>query len=157
LFLERKEFLEPPFKYKQVYFHFFDTFVEMENDKSTEPFSLKKRLKSFGFAFRGIARAVRDEHNLRIHLVVAVLVILTGLWLDLSIAEWLFVVFAIGFVLTAEFFNSALERLTDMVQPDSDPGAGLIKDMAAGAVLVAAITAAIIGLFIFIPRLINLL
>ena len=108
-------------------------------------------------SFRGIAGAVRDEHNFRIHLVIAVVVIITGLWLDLSIAEWLFVVFAIGFVLTAELFNSAIERLTDMIQPGKNPKAGMIKDMAAGAVLVAAITAAIIGLFIFIPRLINLL
>jgi len=129
----------------------------MENNKSTEPFSLKKRLKSFAFAFRGIAGAVRDEHNFRIHLVIAGVVIITGLWLDLSIAEWLFVVFAIGFVLTAELFNSAIERLTDMIQPDKNPKAGMIKDLAAGAVLIAAITAAIIGLFIFIPRLINLL
>lgn len=86
-----------------------------------------------------------------------ILVIFFSFLLQISTLEWLIVIFCIGLVLTAEIFNSAIEVLTDIVSPESNPRAGLVKDMAAGAVLIAAITSAIIGLIIFVPKLLNLL
>lgn len=86
-----------------------------------------------------------------------ILVIFFSFLLQISNLEWLIVIFCIGLVLTAEIFNSAIEVLTDIVSPESNPRAGLVKDMAAGAVLIAAITSAIIGLIIFVPKLLNLL
>ncbi len=124
---------------------------------SDEKSELKKRAASFRYAFKGIALAFRTQRNMQIHVIIALLVIVAGIWVDLRVAEWLFLVFAIGFVLSAEIFNSATEALVDFISPDHNDKAGRIKDMAAGAVLVAAITAAIIGLLIFVPHLINLL
>lgn len=118
-----------------------------------KPFSIRERLKSFVYAAKGIAHLCKTEHNFRIHLAATVLVIGLGAWFGLSRTEWLWLVLAIGFVLVAEAFNSAIERLVDLKQPDHDPKAGLIKDLAAGAVLLAAITAAFIGGIIFWPYL----
>ena len=85
------------------------------------------------------------------------LVIVCSYFLGLGRTDWLLVIFCIGFVLTAEIFNSAIEVLTDIASPERNSKAGLVKDMAAGAVLIAAITAAIIGLIIFVPKLYDLL
>ena len=115
------------------------------------PFSIKARLRSFVYAFRGILSMVREEHNFRIHGVAMLVVIAAGFWLQVSRADWLWLVLAIGLVLAAETFNSALERLVDLRQPEQDPNAGKIKDLAAGAVLLSAITAAIIGVLVFWP------
>ena len=122
-----------------------------------EPSELKKRANSFRYAFKGIARVFRTQRNMQIHVIIALLVVLAAIWLHLRIAEWLFLVFAIGFVFSAEIFNSAAEELVNLVSPEYNDKAGQIKDMAAGAVLVAAITAAIIGLFIFVPHIMRLL
>jgi len=124
---------------------------------NTKKFSIVQRLKSFGFAIKGIVAMLRDQHNFWVQCVVAITVIIFGLLLKISTAEWLFISLSIGFVLAAEVFNSAIEKLVDLVSPDFNERAGLIKDMAAGAVLIAAITSAIIGLIIFIPRILQLL
>ncbi|NOX87134.1 MAG: diacylglycerol kinase family protein [Chlorobi bacterium] len=126
-------------------------------DNTSEKSALKKRARSFVYAFRGIATVFKTQRNMQIHVIIALLVVVAGIWLELQVAEWLFIVFATGFVFSAEIFNSATEALTDLVSPGYNDKAGKIKDMAAGAVLVAAITAAIIGLFIFIPHLTALL
>jgi len=98
-----------------------------------------------------------NEHNFWIHIAIMVLVIGFGLFLRINTVEWLIIIFCIGFVFTAEIFNSAIEVLTDLVSPEPNPKAGLTKDMAAGAVLISSITAAIIGLIIFVPKLFELL
>jgi len=98
-----------------------------------------------------------NEHNFWIHLVIMVLVIGFGFVLKISNVEWMMTIFCIGFVLASEIFNSAVEVLVDLVSPEHNPKAGLTKDMAAGAVLVSSITAAIIGLIIFVPKLFELL
>lgn len=85
------------------------------------------------------------------------LVIVFGFFLRINTVEWLLLIFCFGFVMTAEIFNSAVEVLTDIASPEKNSKAGLVKDMAAGGVLISAITAAIIGLIIFIPKLYNLL
>ena len=79
----------------------------------TEKFSVRKRLKSFGYAFNGLKLLVKEEHNSRIHLVAAVVAILLGWGLNISLAEWLVLLLVIGAVFVAELFNSALENLAD--------------------------------------------
>ena len=99
---------------------------------------------------------VRQEHNAWIHCTITVLVIIAGLLFHISTAEWIAVFFAIGLVLAAEAINSAIERLSDVVQPEKDERIRDIKDISAGAVFICAITAAIIGVIIFLPKLLML-
>ncbi|MBR4134401.1 MAG: diacylglycerol kinase family protein [Bacteroidales bacterium] len=119
-------------------------------------FSLKARLDSFKNAWRGVTVFVRQEHNAWIHCTMTVLVIIAGLLFCISTAEWIAVIFAIGLVLAAEAVNSAIERLSDVVQPEKDERIRDVKDISAGAVLVCAITAAFIGIIIFLPKLLKL-
>lgn len=120
-----------------------------------KPFSIRERLRSFRFAGKGIGVMLKDEHNFRIHLVTAIVVIFLGFYFDVSRSEWLWLILCIGAVLTAETFNSAIEKLVDLKQPDQDPKAGTIKDLAAGAVLIMSICAAIIGAIIFLPYIVK--
>lgn len=114
---------------------------------------LKKRIKSFGYAFKGIASLIRKEHNARIHCTAIVLVTIAGFHFAITPTEWCIVVLCFGLVLAAEGFNTAIERLVDLVSPDFHPIAGDVKDVAAGAVLICAIASAIVGLIVFIPYL----
>ena len=114
---------------------------------------LKKRIKSFGYAFKGIASLIRKEHNAWIHCTAIVLVAIAGYHFDITPTEWCIVVLCFGLVLAAEGFNTAIERLVDLVSPDFHPIAGDVKDVAAGAVLICAIASAIVGLIVFIPYL----
>lgn len=124
----------------------------MENKK----FNLKARIKSFSHALRGIFTLVQNEHNARIHLFATVCVVIAGFLLKLSSGEWISIIFAIGFVFAMEAVNSAIEYLSDLISPDYNRLIKQAKDVAAAAVLFAAITAASIGLIIFIPKLIAL-
>lgn len=121
-----------------------------------ERFSIRKRLKSFTYAFEGLKVLFIEEHNSRIHLFATVLVIIAGVLLKLSVLEWAAVSFAIGLVFTGEIFNTAIEDLSDVVCPEHDERIKKVKDMAAAAVLVNAITAAAIGLLVFVPKIILL-
>ncbi len=118
---------------------------------------LKKRLNSFRYAFAGIADMVRTQANVKIHLFATVLVIIAGCYFDLNRTEWCLVTLAFSSVLAAEAFNTALEYLTDLVSPGHHPLAGKAKDVAAGAVLLAAIGAAVVGLLVFLPKIMALL
>lgn len=121
-----------------------------------DPNSLaNKYYRSLKFAFSGIRKVFLSERNFRFHTLAAILVISCGAIVGLSIAEWLFIAVAIGIVVTAEAFNSAIEKLVDMVSPEKNDKAGWVKDVAAGATLLASITAAVIGLIIFIPYLLR--
>lgn len=121
----------------------------MKNDG----FTVKKRLRSFKFAGNGIRLLIAHEHNAWIHCFAAVCVILSGCWLGLSKIEWIAVVFAIAMVLAAEAVNSSIEALADLVSPDYNEAIKRTKDLAAGAVLILAIGAAIVGLIIFVPKI----
>ena len=112
---------------------------------------IKKRIKSFGYAFQGIGNFIRKEPNACIHCTAVVVVTSLGLYYGISATEWCIVILCFGLVLMAEAFNTAIERLVDLVSPDFHPLAGTIKDVAAGAVLLGAIAAAIVGCIIFIP------
>ena len=117
---------------------------------------LQRRIASFGHAFRGIWMALRSELHLQFHAVATVVVIGLGFYFELTATEWMMVALAVGTVWTAELVNTAIEALTDLVSPDYHPLAGKAKDVAAGAVLIAAIAAMIIGLLIFGPRVLAL-
>lgn len=117
-------------------------------------YDYKKQLRSFGYAWKGIAGCVGKEQNLSFHLLATVVVVGAGIACDLSRMEWAAVILCIGMVIAAELFNTAIETLVDLVSPQRHPLAGRVKDVAAGAVLVCAITAAATGLFIFLPHLI---
>lgn len=112
-----------------------------------------KFFKSFYFAFNGIRAAFLSERNLKIHLGFATFIILVSFIFKISLVEWALIVLCIGLVLTAELFNTAFEKLLDFIHPDTNPKIGLIKDISAGAVLVMAIVALIVGMVIFIPKL----
>ena len=116
-------------------------------------YDLKKQLRSFGYAWKGIQSCVGKEQNLSFHLIAAMAVIIAGIVLGITRTEWIMVVMCIGTVIAAELFNTAIEKLVDLVSPQQHPVAGQVKDIAAGAVLVCAATAAIIGLIVFIPYL----
>lgn len=116
---------------------------------------LEKRIKSFGYAFKGIASLIRKEHNAWIHCTAIVLVTMGGFYFGITPTEWCIVVLCFGIVLAAEGFNTAIERLVDLVSPDFHPIAGDVKDIAAGAVLICAIVAAIIGGIIFLPYILG--
>jgi len=119
-----------------------------------ENFSIKKRLKSFKFALSGIKTLILEEHNARIHLFVAITVVISGFLLKISVFEWIAIVFAIGFVITCESINSALENLCDFVSPQKNELIKKVKDLAAAGVLISAITAVVIGIIIFLPKII---
>ena len=114
---------------------------------------IRQRLKSFQYAFAGLAVMFRRQPNFIIHLIMAALAIIMAWYFQISKWEWLWIVLSIGLVLSAEIFNSAIENLTDLVEPEQNPKAGKVKDLAAAAVLIAAITTLIIGLIIFLPRM----
>ncbi|MBR1542276.1 MAG: diacylglycerol kinase family protein [Bacteroidaceae bacterium] len=116
-------------------------------------YDFKKQMKSFTFAWKGIMTCAGHEQNITFHLIAAILVVAAGFFLDISHTEWMVVIICVGMVIAAELFNSAIERLVDLVSPDWNKIAGEVKDIAAGAVLVTAIAAAIVGLIVFVPYL----
>ena len=121
-----------------------------------QKFSFKKRLESFRYAFSGLKLLLKYEHNSRIHLFVTLCVICAGFLFKISLSEWALIVLAIGSVFAMEIVNSSIEQLADFISPDKHKTIKSIKDIAAAAVLVVAIAAAIIGLIIFIPKIIVL-
>ena len=120
-----------------------------------EKFSIIKRLKSFIFALNGLKILILEEHNARIHLVAAILVIIAGILLKISNVEWLAIIFSIGLVFALETINSAIENLADFISPDKNDQIKKVKDLSAGAVLIGAIAALVNGLIIFIPKFIS--
>lgn len=118
-----------------------------------KPFNTKKRLKSFVYAGKGIHILINKEHNAWIHCVAIILVTIAGFHFNITKGEWIAVILCFGLVLAAEALNTAIERLVDLVSPEKNPLAGEVKDVAAGAVLICAITAVIVGGIIFIPYL----
>jgi diacylglycerol kinase (ATP) len=116
-------------------------------------YDFKKQMRSFKFAWKGIMTCAGHEQNITFHLIVAILVVVAGFVFNITKAEWAAVVICIGMVIMAELFNSSIERLVDMVSPQWQKIAGEVKDIAAGAVLVTAAAAAIVGIIVFLPYL----
>lgn len=120
-----------------------------------EKFSLRKRIKSFSYAFAGIKVLLREEHNARIHIVAALVAVMLGFLFGITPGEWTAVVIVIAMVFAAEAVNSAIERTADFVKAERDDRKRDIKDLAAGAVLLCAMGAAVVGVIIFLPYLIT--
>jgi len=118
---------------------------------------MKKFLRGFGYAFKGIAYATTTQINFRVELVCALIVASLGFALDISVLEWVCITLCTGLVIAAEMMNTAIEVLTDLVSPEWNEKAGHVKDIASGAVLVMGVFAAIAGAIIFLPKIITLL
>jgi diacylglycerol kinase len=127
--------------------------------ESREPrsFQFTGRIRSFRFAIIGLGRMIRCQHNAWIHLVVTVGVVGAGLFFQLSRGEWCWIVLAIATVWTAEALNTAFEFLADAASPNFHPVVRDAKDVAAGAVLITAIGAVIIGVIVFWPHIVTVL
>jgi diacylglycerol kinase (ATP) len=121
------------------------------------PFEFTGRIRSFRYAIAGLGRMIRCQHNAWIHLVVTVGVVGAGLFFQLSRGEWCWIVLAIAIVWTAEALNTAFEFLADAASPNFHPVVRDAKDVAAGAVLITAIAAAIIGVIVFWSHVLSLL
>ncbi len=117
-------------------------------------FSVNQRFKSFKYAFEGFKVLLKSEHNARVHLFFTVLAVILGLILKISNVEWALIVFAIGFVFVAEVFNTCIEEVCDFICAEQDFKIKKIKDLAALAVLLSAISAFVIGLLVFLPKII---
>jgi undecaprenol kinase/diacylglycerol kinase (ATP) len=124
-------------------------------NKQRKPFLFKARMLSFKHAFIGIADFFQTEHNAVIHLFVAIAAIVFGIWLSISRLEWIIIICMIGLVFMAELFNTAIEKLGDSITRENNEMMKKVKDLSAAAVLIVALTASLIGLIIFIPRLID--
>ena len=113
--------------------------------------------QSFGYAFQGIFTCIRKERNMKIHCVVSILVVIAGAIFQISAIEWCICLVLFGLVMALEHVNTAVEAVVDMVTEEYHPLAKIAKDTAAGAVLIAAIMAAIAGGIIFLPKIAEML
>jgi len=111
---------------------------------------IQKSIKSFRYAIRGIDKVIRYENNAKIHLLATVAIIATGFYFKISFRDWCILLFAIALVWITEIINTAIEKLVDLVSPTFNPKAGTVKDIAAGAVLVASIIAVLIGILVLL-------
>lgn len=118
-------------------------------------FSIQRFYNSFKFALKGVAAAL-GQPNLQIHLIATITVTVAGFYFDISRGEWAAQTLAIIMVWGAEMLNTALEETIDLLHPQQNPKAGRIKDIAAGAVLIIAFGAAVVGAIIYAQRIINL-
>jgi diacylglycerol kinase (ATP) len=110
------------------------------------------RLKSLVFAFKGAVKLMTTEHSIMVQSFLAVLMIFAGFYFQISHEEWLFQTLAIGLVISIEGLNTAVEKVADFIHPEFHQKIGFIKDIAAGAVFFAAMTAMAIGLMIYLPK-----
>lgn len=113
----------------------------------------KKLAKSFKYAFEGFYAGIKTETNWKIGILQAIVVILAGVYFQISNLEWILVTILIGLILSAELGNSAVEAIVDSFMPDEHPKAKLAKDFAAGSVVIIIVASAIVGLIIFLPYL----
>jgi len=127
--------------------------LQTSSAMKTKQFSFRARANSFRFAWEGITKFIVGEHNAWIHLAATIMIFLLAIWLRVSSHEIIALVIVAGFVWSAEVFNTAVEKMMDFISPAFHPKVKLIKDLAAAAVLIAALTAFITGAIIFIPKL----
>ncbi|MBA6151469.1 diacylglycerol kinase [Gelidibacter maritimus] len=114
---------------------------------------LVNRLKSVGWAFKGALILLQTEASIKIQFAIAILVTIAGFYFEISATEWLFQVAMIGLVMSIEGLNTSIEHIADFIHPEHHPHIGRIKDVAAGAVFIAAISAVIVAVIIYYPKL----
>ena len=114
---------------------------------------MKKFIKSFKYAFEGILTGIKEEQNMKIHISIMILVIVFGIMLKISKIEWIICIALFGLVISMELINTAIENTVDLITKENNQQAKIAKDVAAGAVLVSAIVSSVIGLMIFIPKI----
>jgi diacylglycerol kinase len=119
--------------------------------------AMNRFLKSLSYAIQGISHLLLFERNTTIQSAIALVVIGLGFWLKISGNEWIALLFGIGLVLAAEAFNTAMEHLCNLVEPNPNPKIKIIKDLSAGAVLLISIAVSIIGIIIFLPKILTVL
>jgi diacylglycerol kinase len=124
----------------------------IEPHKSPQTNFFFKRIASFKYAGQGIFYLIRTQPNVWIHLIISALVIFFGFYFKISGLEWQMISLAMGLVLSAEAFNTAIEVLVDWLSPEHHPQAKIVKDVSAGAVLLGALAAAGVGILIFLPK-----
>lgn len=124
-----------------------------EINKEKKRFSLVARIKSTTHAWRGIGILIKTGHNAWVQIFFGLLAVYLGFVLDISVTEWLFIVLAVGLVIMAEAFNTAIEIDMDLTSPEYHPYARDTKDVAAGAVLITALLSIVVALFIFLPKI----
>ena len=112
---------------------------------------VKGRLKSVTYAFKGALKLITTEHSVMVQFSIGILLSIAGFYFNITASEWLFQTLAIGLVLSVEGLNTAVEKIADFIHPTYHERIGFIKDIAAGAVFFAAITAIVIGLIIYVP------
>lgn len=122
---------------------------------NAERFSLHKRVRSLYYALAGILRFFKTEHNAWLHLAATIVVLVLAMICRFNSTEMVLLVFAVGFVWAAELFNTCIEKMMDFISTERHPQIKVIKDMAAGAVLIAAITSLVMGLILFIPKILG--
>ena len=120
-----------------------------------EKFSLRKRIQSFEYAFSGLRLIFKTDHNVWLHFIATVVVIILAIIVKVSLAEAAFLAIAIGLVWVTELINTCLEKMMDFISKEKHPDIKFIKDVSAAAVLVASATALVIGCIVFIPKFIN--
>ncbi len=114
----------------------------------------RKLINSFKYAFNGLAEAWKKEQNIKIHVLIMIFVIIAGFLLKISIAEWIVCLILFAMVISLELINTAIEITVDIAMPKINEKAKFAKDISAGAVLFSAIISAIIGIIIFLPKII---
>ncbi len=114
----------------------------------------KKIINSFKYAIEGFISSFKTERNMKIHILATIIVIILGILLKLNTIEWCICIISIVLVVSTELINTAIETIVDMISPEKNPKAKLVKDISAAAVLAMAIASAIIGFIIFIPKMI---
>ena len=114
---------------------------------------MKKLIKSFKYAFEGILTGIKEEQNMKIHIIIMILVIIFGIMLKINTTEWIICILLFGLVISMELMNTAIENTVNLITKEKNQQAKIAKDVAAGAVLVSAIVSAIIGLMIFVPKI----
>ena len=161
MYLQNAGFLLPILvQYKSLYFAFCSPnklLIDNLTMKSNSPKQsyLGKQLKSFSFAFNGL-KLMWQDHNVWVHVPAAIIVTALGAYLEVERSDWLWLVLAISLMWIGETFNTAIEKLTDLASPEYHKLAGEVKDIAAGGVLLCLFCAAIIGILVFYPYLLQL-
>ena len=122
--------------------------MEFQKDNSF----ISGRLKSVSFAVKGAVKLITTEHSIMVQFCIGIIMTILGFFMHITATEWLFQTLAIGLVMSVEGINTAIEKIADFIHPNFNEKIGFIKDIAAGAVFFAALTAIVIGLIIYIPK-----